>query len=117
MRINGLPGVSKVKAPRTTVRGQGRRSARGQGQPRLHRGRPDALWVADITYVMTHSGWVYAALILDMFSRRVVGWQVATSLHTRLALDVLDMALWARRREGADLSALIHHSDRGVQIL
>lgn len=76
---------------------------------------PNALWVADITYIKTHSGWAYAAFILDMFSRRVVGWQVSTSLHSRLALDALDMALWARRREGADLSALIHHSDRGVQ--
>ena len=75
----------------------------------------DQLWVADITYVKTHSEWVYAAFILDMFSHRVVGWQVSTSLHTRLALDALDMALCARRRQGADLSALIHHSDRGVQ--
>jgi putative transposase len=58
---------------------------------------------------------VYAAFIMDMFSRRVVGWQLSTSLHTRLALDALDMALWARRRQGADLAALIHHSDRGVQ--
>jgi len=71
--------------------------------------------VAGITYIKTHAGWVYAAFILDMFYRRVVGWQVSTSLHTRLALDALDTAIWSRRRMGADLSALVHHSDRGVQ--
>lgn len=114
MRINGLRGVSKVKTPRTTVPGKD-----VFPEDRVNRAftaaAPDQLWVADITCVKTHSGWVYAAFILDMFSRRVVGWRVSTSLHTRLALDALDMALWARRRQGADLSALIHHSNRGVQ--
>ena len=114
MRVNGLRGISKVKSPRTTVP-----SRDALPQDRVNRSftaaAPNRLWLADITYVKTHSGWVYAAFVLDMFSRRVVGWQVSRSLHTRLALDALDMALWARRREAADLSALIHHSDRGVQ--
>ena len=66
---------------------------------------PDQLWVADITYVKTHSGWVYAAFVLDMFSRRVVGWQVSTSLRTDLALDALDMGLWARRRRARPVGA------------
>ena len=114
MRINGLRGVSKVKSPRTTVPGKDV-FPEDQVNRAFTASAPDQLWVADITYVKTHSGWVYAAFILDMFSRRVVGWQVSTSLHTRLALDALDMALWARRRQAADLSALIHHSDRGVQ--
>ena len=71
--------------------------------------------MADLTYVRTHAGWVYVAFVLDVFSRIVLGWQVSTSLRTDLALDALDMALWARRRSGADLTGLVHHSDRGVQ--
>jgi transposase InsO family protein len=76
---------------------------------------PNELWVADLTYVRTHSGWVYAAFILDVFSRMVVGWQVSTSLRTDLALDALDMGLWARQRAGQNVAGLTHHSDRGVQ--
>jgi putative transposase len=58
---------------------------------------------------------VYAAFVIDVFSRMVVGWQVATSLYTDLALDALEMAIWRRRHAGGDLSGLVHHSDRGVQ--
>ena len=68
-----------------------------------------------MTYVRTHSGWVYAAFILDVFSRMIVGWQVSTSLRTDLALDALDMGLWSRQRAGQDVAGLTHHSDRGVQ--
>jgi putative transposase len=76
---------------------------------------PNRLWVADLTYVKTHSGWVYVAFIIDVFSRCVVGWQASRSLRTDLALDALEMALWARGvRRGSEL---IHHSDRGVQYL
>ncbi len=76
---------------------------------------PNCLWVADITYIRTFSGWVYAAFVLDVFSRRVVGWQLSTTMHTALALDALEMGLWTRGRDGRDVSQLIHHSDRGVQ--
>jgi putative transposase len=76
---------------------------------------PNRLWVADLTYVKTHSGWVYVAFVIDVFSRRVVGWQASRSLRTDLALDALEMALWTRRHEPLD--NLIHHSDRGVQYL
>ncbi|MBT2268995.1 DDE-type integrase/transposase/recombinase [Rhodococcus erythropolis] len=58
---------------------------------------------------------MYAAFILDVFSRMIVGWQVSTAMRTDLALDSLDMGLWARRRVGQDVAGLIHHSDRGVQ--
>lgn len=78
---------------------------------------PNRLWVADITYVKTHSGWVYLAFIVDVFSRMVVGWQASKSLRSDLAIDALEMAIWNRQRAGADLSGLIHHSDRGVQYL
>lgn len=76
---------------------------------------PNILWVADITYVKTHAGWVYVVFVTDVYSRRILGWQTSTSLYTDLALDALKMAIWRRRRDGADLTGLIHHSDRGVQ--
>lgn len=78
---------------------------------------PNRLWVADLTYVKTFSGWVYVAFIIDVFSRMIVGWQASRSLRSDLAIDALEMAMFNRQRAGADLSALIHHSDRGVQYL
>jgi putative transposase len=78
---------------------------------------PNRLWVADITYVKTHSGWVYVAFVIDVFSRMVVGWQASTSLRSDLALDALEMAIWTRQRAGIDVSGLVHHSDMGVQYL
>ncbi len=75
---------------------------------------PNRLWVADLTYVWTVSGFCYTAFIVDAFSRRIVGWRVAATLRAELALDALEMAIWAR---GDDLAGLVHHSDRGVQYL
>lgn len=76
---------------------------------------PNRLWVCDLTYVKTHSGWVYVAFVVDVFSRLVVGWQASRSLRTDLALEALEMALWRRRAKRLD--GLVHHSDRGVQYL
>ena len=76
---------------------------------------PNRLWVADLTYVATSTGFVYVAFITDVFSRCIVGWRVSNSLHSDLALDALEMAIWRRQRQ--DLGGLIHHSDRGVQYL
>jgi putative transposase len=73
--------------------------------------RPDAVWAADITYVPTAEGWLYLAVVLDLFSRRVVGWATADHLRAELACDALRMALGQRKPEGE----LLHHSDRGVQ--
>ena len=78
---------------------------------------PNRLWVADLTYVKTFAGWLYVAFIIDVYSRFVVGWQSSRSLRSDLAIDALEIAIWNRRRAGADLSQLIHHSDRGVQYL
>jgi len=72
--------------------------------------RPNMLWVADITYIPTWAGFLYLAVVLDAFSRRIVGWSMATTLHTQVVLDALDMALWQRRPSG-----VIHHSDQGSQ--
>jgi transposase InsO family protein len=69
------------------------------------------LWVADLTYVATWTGFAYVAFVTDVFSRRIVGWRVSRSLRSDLALDALEQALHARR----DLDGLVHHSDRGVQ--
>ena len=76
---------------------------------------PNRLWVADLTYMKTHTGWVYVAFIIDVFSCFIVGWQIFTSLRSDLAIDALEMAIYARN--GNDLSNLVHHSDRGVQYL
>lgn len=78
---------------------------------------PNRLWVADLTYVKTHSGWVYAAFIIDVFSRMVVGWQLSNSLRSSLAIDALEMAIWNRTRDGGSLDGLIQHTDRGSQYL
>jgi putative transposase len=78
---------------------------------------PNRLWVADLTYVKTYAGWVYVAFIIDVYSRMIVGWQASRSLRSDLAIDALEMAIWNRQRAGADLSDLVHHSDRGVQYL
>ena len=75
--------------------------------------RPNQLWVADITYVATWNGFVYVAFVTDVFSRRIVGWRVSRSLRSDLALDALEMALWAR---GKNADGLVHHSDRGSAV-
>jgi putative transposase len=76
---------------------------------------PNRLWVADLTYVATWAGFCYAAFIIDASSRAIVGWRVATTLRAELALDALEMAIWARQDAGLD--QLVHHSDRGGQYL
>jgi putative transposase len=73
----------------------------------------NALWVADLTYVSTWSGFVYVAFVIDVFSRFIVGWRVSRSLQADVALDALEMAIWRRQRH--DLTGLVHHSDRGSQ--
>ena len=117
MRDLGLRGISRSKGPRTTIPGAGPDTRPDLVERAFTADAPDRLWVADITYCRTFAGWVYAAFVIDVFSRRVVGWQLSTSLRTDLALDALNMGLWTRQREGHDTSQLIHHSDKGVQYL
>ena len=76
--------------------------------------RPNALWVSDLTYVATWSGFAYVAFVIDAYARRIVGWRASSSLRTDLALDALEQALWART-PGEE--RLVHHSDRGSQYL
>jgi putative transposase len=111
----GLQGVVRGKAKRTTTPAEpaGPRPA-DLVERRFTAPAPNRLWVADLTYIRTWSGFVYAALVIDAYSRMIVGWQLATHLRTDLALDALEMAIWRRQ---AQLDGLIHHSDRGVQYL
>ena len=113
----GLRGVRRARSPRTT------RSAPREQYPadlvkrHFEAFAPDELWVADIppqagnapSYVRAFSGWVYVAFVTDVYSRRLIGWQTSTSLCTDLALDALQMAVWQRKRQGADLTGLVHH--------
>ena len=115
MRAAGLRGITRSKDPRTTVPGTGPDTRPDLVERAFTATGPDQLWVADITYCRTFTGWVYAAFVIDVYSRRVVGWQLSRSLRTDLALDALEMGLWTRRRAGRDLGGLVHHSDKGVQ--
>jgi putative transposase len=110
----GLAGVcAERKRPRTTLPGGSDDRPSDLLERDFDAAAPNRRWVADITYVETAAGWVYTAFVLDLFSRRIVGWQVADHLRADLALDALEMAIWSRR-DGID-DELIHHSDRGVQ--
>jgi putative transposase len=110
----GLTGVVRGTPKRTTIPAEPATDRPADLVDRQFAAeRPNQLWVADLTYVATWSGFVYAAFIIDVYSRMIVGWQLATHLRTDLALDALEMALW---RRDSDLDGLIHHSDRGVQL-
>jgi len=111
----GLAGAVRGKKARTTVPADVAARPADLVDRSFTAPAPNRLWVADLTYVSTWSGFAYTALIVDAFSRAIVGWRVATSLRADLALDALEMAIWARR-PAAD-PALVHHSDRGVQYL
>ncbi len=116
MRQHGIRGIRRDKTRHTTV-SDGAETERPEDlvERRFEATAPNQLWVADLTYIRTHAGWVYAAFVIDVFKRRVVGWQTSTNMRTDLALDALDMGLWQRQRTGQDVTGLIHHSDRGVQ--
>jgi putative transposase len=112
MREHGIRAKAKRKfVPRTTDSSHGRPVAGNLLGRQFHAGLPDRKWAADITYVPTGEGWLYLAAVLDLCSRKVVGWSMAEHMRTDLAADALEMAV-ARRRPG---EGLLHHSDRGSQ--
>ncbi|MCZ2108806.1 MAG: IS3 family transposase, partial [Dehalococcoidia bacterium] len=116
MRDMGLSGVRRGRAwVKTTITDDGVERPVDLVERDFTAPAPNRLWLADLTYVKAHAGWVYVAFIIDAFSRMVVGWQASRSLRSDLAIDALEMAVHNRRRTGADLSQLTHHSDRGVQ--
>jgi putative transposase len=110
MRAADLQGISRRKGPRTTRRQPGARPAPDLVKRVFSATGTDQLWVADITYIATWAGWLYLAVVLDVWSRRVVGWAMANHLRTELVLDALGMAISQRRPQ-----AVIHHSDQGSQ--
>jgi len=114
MRTLGLAGVTRTKRVRTTKPAPVGQRPADLVERVFSAPAPNRLWVADLTYVWTRTGFVYAAFIVDAFSRAIVGWRVSASLSAELALDALEMAIWAR---GDPLPDLVHHSDRGVQYL
>jgi putative transposase len=118
MRADGLSGARRGKAFIVTTRADDRQHRPADLVERQFRApAPNRLWVADLTYVKTHTGWVYVAFIIDVYSRMIVGWQASRSMRSDLAIDALEMAVWNRQRAGADLTGLVHHSDRGGQYL
>ena len=113
MRQLGIAGVRRGKKVRTTISD----TEAPCPQDRVHRqftvSRPNALWVADFTYVSTWQGFVYVAFIIDVYARYIVGWRVSHSMQTDFVLDALEQAVYSRQ-PGRD-GGLIHHSDRGSQ--
>ncbi len=110
MRERQIVGVSRRKGVITTVRDRDARPAPDLVDRNFRAERPDQLWVADITYIPTWAGFLYLAVVLDVFSRRVVGWAMANHLRTELVLEALDMAIFRRKPKD-----VIHHSDQGCQ--
>ena len=110
MRAAGLQGASRRRWALTTVRDRKARPAPDLVERNFVAEGRDRLWVADITYIPTWAGFLYLAVVVDAWSRRVVGWSMASHLRTELVLEALNMALEQRRPEG-----VIHHSDQGTQ--
>ncbi len=111
MRMLGLEGVHRRRSTRTTIRDRDTAPAPDLVERVFSASGPDRLWVADITYLPTWQGFLYLAVVLDVFSRRIVGWSMAGHLRTELILDAVEMAISRRRPAGG----LVHHSDRGTQ--
>jgi putative transposase len=115
MRQTGLGGAVRGKVKRTTIPDESSPPPRDLVDRQFRATEPNRLWVTDLTYVRTWSGFVYVAFVTDVFTRRIVAWQASRSLKTDLALHALEQAIWDRTRHGANLDGLIPHSHRGVQ--
>jgi putative transposase len=110
MRAAGLRGVSRRRGVVTTRRDPAHHPAHDLVRRNFTAEGPNQLWVADITYIPTAAGFLFLAIVLDAWSRRVIGWAMANSLHASIVVAALDMAIGARQPDG-----VIHHSDRGSQ--
>ncbi len=115
MRELGLRGAVRGRVARTTIADPGAARPADLVQRRFAPAAPNRLWVADITYVRTWSGWVYVAFVIDAYARRILGWRTATSMTTALVLDAIEHAIWTRERDGWDVKDVVHHTDRGSQ--
>jgi putative transposase len=110
MHEYGLVGAHRRRFVVTTQRNRDARPAPDLVERNFHADAPDLLWVADITYIPTWAGFLYLAVTMDAFSRRIVGWSMSTDLRTQVVLDALDMAVHQRKPDD-----VIHHSDQGTQ--
>ncbi|WP_458688781.1 IS3 family transposase [Nocardia tengchongensis] len=115
MRGLGLRGAVRGKVKRTTIADPAAVRPADLVQRRFAPVAPNRLWVADITYVSTWSGWVYVAFVVDAYARRILGWRTSTSMTTTLVLDAIEHALWTRERDGWVVKDVVHHNDRGSQ--
>lgn len=113
MKRLGLEGVRRGRRCRTTIPDEMAHKPLDLVQREFSAHHPNQLWVADITYVATWSGFVYVAFVVDVYSRFIVGWRVLKHMQTDLILDALEQALWLRGKP----TGVIHHSDRGSQYL
>lgn len=111
MRSLTLQGVVRGRKCRTTVADESAPTPLDHVNRQFEAARPNQLWVSDFTYVATWSGFIYVAFVVDVFSRRIIGWRAARSMRAELVLDALEQAIWAR----CDARGVIHHSDRGSQ--
>jgi len=110
MRINGIRALRGYKAPRV-ISGRPGIVAANMLNREFTVAEPDVAWVTDITYIRTWQGWLYLAVVIDLFSRRVVGWSMKPTLAREIVIDALMMAVWRRK----PTSKVLVHSDQGTQ--
>jgi len=119
MRDLGLAGAVRGQVKKTTIADPAHHRADDLAGRQFSPLAPDRLWVCDLTYVSTWSGWVYTAFVTDAYARRILGWRCGTAMTTQLVLDALEQAIWTRQRAGANgdgsLESVVAHSDRGSQ--
>jgi putative transposase len=115
MHAHGLAGAVRGKVKRTTIADPQSVRPRDLVDRRFAPLAPDRLWVADITYVSSWSGWIYVAFVVDAYARRIIGWRCGSSMSTQLVLDALEHAVWTRQRDGRNLGSVVAHTDRGSQ--
>jgi putative transposase len=112
----GLSGAVRGRVKRTTVADLAATRPADLVSRQFGPPRPNRLWVADLTYVSTWSGFAYVAFVTDAYARRILGWRVAATMATSMVLDSIEHAIWTRQREGTfDLKDVVHHTDRGSQ--
>jgi putative transposase len=112
----GLTGAVRGKTKRTTIADPTTPRPADLVQRRFAPPAPNRLWVADLTYVSTWSGFAYVAFVVDAYARRILGWRVAATMATSMVLDAIEQAIWTRQKEGVmDLNDVVHHTDRGSQ--
>ncbi|KDO92256.1 transposase IS401, partial [Mycobacterium avium subsp. hominissuis 3388] len=113
----GLAGTIRGKVRKTTIADPAATRPADLVGRRFGPPAPNRLWVADLTYVSTWSGFAYVAFVTDAYARRILGWRVAATMATSMVLDAIEQAIWTRQQEGVlDFKDVVHHTDRGSQV-